>query len=88
MLEYQQRGRQNYTAPPFRFRVSLPEEKLGLYRALAMDLRFVDFRPVLHLVDCDKQNAAFVTYDLRAHCGRCSLRYCPQSTVGISRYSR
>lgn len=52
-----------FSQRPFRFRASLPDDSIVYNHELALDLMWLDGRPVLHVVDCHTsfQNAIFVS---------------------------
>ncbi len=53
---------QDYVSPPFRFRTSIPPDKILFNHELAIDLLWLDKRPVLHVIDTHTlfQNGVFI----------------------------
>lgn len=51
-----------YTVPPFRFRTTIPPDEIVFNRELAMDLMYLNKKPVLHVIDTatNFQNAVFI----------------------------
>ena len=53
---------QEFSARPFRFRASIPDDEIVYNHELALDLLWLDKKPVLHVVDTHTsfQNAVFI----------------------------